>query len=203
MSGGFTLDREQRDPWPLTPQTGALMARLKGPNWVDKLPWVLLGIRTAPKEDLRTSSAELVYGAPLVIPGEFIPAPRGQEEEPAAVLSRLRERLGNLAPIPTSQHGQNPTCVPKDLRNCKFVFVRQGGHRAPLQLPYEGPFTVIRNNGSTFVLDIGGREEVFSVDRLKPAHVVDWFILVHIKAELTIFINKGHIKFSLPMLFKF
>ncbi|XP_072893861.1 uncharacterized protein [Hemitrygon akajei] len=117
MSGGFTLDREQRDPWPLTPQTGALMARLKGPNWVDKLPWVLLGIRTAPKEDLRTSSAELVYGAPLVIPGEFIPAPRGQEEEPAAVLSRLRERLGNLAPIPTSQHGQNPTCVPKDLRN--------------------------------------------------------------------------------------
>ncbi|XP_072134736.1 uncharacterized protein [Mobula birostris] len=89
----------------------ALMARLEGPNWVDELPWVLLGIRTAPKEDLHTSSAELVYGAPLVVPGEFIPAPKGQEEEPTAVLDRLRDRLGNLTPIPTSQHGQSPTCI--------------------------------------------------------------------------------------------
>ncbi|XP_072891204.1 uncharacterized protein [Hemitrygon akajei] len=158
------------------------MARLKGPNWADELPWVLLGIHTALREDLRTSSVELVYGTPLVVPGEFIPAPRGQEEEPAAVLSRLRERLGNLAPIPASQHGQNPTCVPKDLRNCKFVFVRQGGHRAPLLRPDKGPFNVIRNNGSTFVLDIGGREEVFSVDQLKPAHV-DVAQLVEIPAS--------------------
>ncbi|XP_072133508.1 protein NYNRIN-like isoform X1 [Mobula birostris] len=95
----------------------ALMAGLEGPNWVDELPWVLLGIRSAPKEDLHTSSAKLVYGAPLVVPGEFIPAPRGQEEEPTAVLDRLRERLSNLAPIPTSQHGQSPICVPKDLQN--------------------------------------------------------------------------------------
>ena len=29
----------------------ALLARLTGPNWIDELPWVLLGIRTAPKED--------------------------------------------------------------------------------------------------------------------------------------------------------
>ncbi|XP_059840370.1 uncharacterized protein LOC132401985 [Hypanus sabinus] len=149
----------------------ALMARLRGANWADELPWVLLGIRTAPKDDLHTSSAELVYGAPLAVPGEFLPAPRGQEEEPAAVLGRLREKLSNLAPIPTSQHGRHPTCVPKDLRNCKFVFVRRGGHRPPLQRPYEGPFTVFRNNGSTFVLDVGGKEEVFTVDRLKPAHV--------------------------------
>ncbi|XP_072906159.1 uncharacterized protein [Hemitrygon akajei] len=96
----------------------ALMAHLKGPNWVDKLPWVLLGIRTAPKEDLHASSAKLVYGAPLAVPGEFIPAPRGKEEEPAAVLDRLRERLGNLAPVPTSQHGWTPIHVPKDLQDC-------------------------------------------------------------------------------------
>ncbi|XP_059822218.1 uncharacterized protein LOC132392411 [Hypanus sabinus] len=95
----------------------ALMARLSGHNWVDELPWVLLGICTELKEDLHASSAELVYGTPLAVPGEFIPAPRGQEEEPAAVLDRLRERLGNLAPVPTSQHRQTPTHVPKDLQN--------------------------------------------------------------------------------------
>ncbi|XP_059826505.1 uncharacterized protein LOC132394413 isoform X1 [Hypanus sabinus] len=96
----------------------ALISRLRGANWADELPWVLLGIRTAPKDDLHASSAELVYGAPLVVPGEFLPAPRGQEEDPAAILGRLREKLGNLAPIPTSQHGRNLTCVPKDLQNC-------------------------------------------------------------------------------------
>ncbi|GFR97974.1 Pol polyprotein [Elysia marginata] len=30
----------------------ALKTRLKGPNWADELPWVLLGLRTVPKEDL-------------------------------------------------------------------------------------------------------------------------------------------------------
>ena len=40
-------------------------------NWVASLPLVLLGIRTAPKEDLHCSIAELVYGTTLRIPGEF------------------------------------------------------------------------------------------------------------------------------------
>ena len=41
----------------------ALRARLTGPNWSRELPWVLLGICTAPNEDLGCSSAELVSGA--------------------------------------------------------------------------------------------------------------------------------------------
>ena len=31
----------------------ALRARLTGPNWTQELPWVLLGIHTAPREDYR------------------------------------------------------------------------------------------------------------------------------------------------------
>ncbi|GBP83550.1 hypothetical protein EVAR_65638_1 [Eumeta japonica] len=34
-------------------------------NWVESLPLVLLGIRSALKEDLQTTSAELLYGEPL------------------------------------------------------------------------------------------------------------------------------------------
>lgn len=45
----------------------ALRARLEGPKWIDALSWFLLGIRTAPKEDLVTPSAELIYGAPDII----------------------------------------------------------------------------------------------------------------------------------------
>ena len=41
------------------------MAHLSTPNCIDELPWVVLGIRTAPKEDLRTSSSEIVYSDAL------------------------------------------------------------------------------------------------------------------------------------------
>ena len=50
----------------------SLMGRLAGPNWLDELPWVLLGIRTFPKEDLKASSADLVYRKPFTGPGSFV-----------------------------------------------------------------------------------------------------------------------------------
>ena len=50
----------------------ALKAHLHRSNWVDELIWFLLGLRTVPKEDLETLSAELVYGQPLTLPGELI-----------------------------------------------------------------------------------------------------------------------------------
>ena len=56
----------------------ALMARLTGSNWVDALPCTLLGIRTVPKDDLYCSSAKLVYGCPLLVPGEFAGVSVGQ-----------------------------------------------------------------------------------------------------------------------------
>ncbi len=47
----------------------ALRARLAGPDWPLHLPWVLMGLRAAPKEDTRVSAAEIIFGAPLVLPG--------------------------------------------------------------------------------------------------------------------------------------
>jgi hypothetical protein len=41
-------------------------------HWFEALPLVLLGIRSAWKEDLKTLSAELVYGSLLWLPGEFL-----------------------------------------------------------------------------------------------------------------------------------
>ncbi|XP_013162511.1 PREDICTED: DNA replication licensing factor mcm4-like [Papilio xuthus] len=40
-------------------------------KWTESLPWVLLGVRSSFKEDLNASSAELLYGEPLRLPGEF------------------------------------------------------------------------------------------------------------------------------------
>jgi transposase InsO family protein len=46
-----------------------LKTRLASHEWPAHLPWVLLGMRTSPKDDSAISSAELVYGVPLVLPG--------------------------------------------------------------------------------------------------------------------------------------
>jgi transposase InsO family protein len=51
----------------------ALRARLAGPAWFDHLPFVLLGLRAAPKEDSNVSAAEMAFGAPLTLPGELLP----------------------------------------------------------------------------------------------------------------------------------
>ena len=146
----------------------ALIARLNGPNWIDELPWVLLGIRTVPKEDLDCSSAEMVYGATRTVPGDFLP--RGQEtQEAAQFLPRLRETVRGLAPRPPVPHGTRPSSVPATLANSSYVFVRRDSHRPPLTPPYEGPYKVLTLGDKTFVLDNGNRQDSVSIDRLKPA----------------------------------
>ncbi|XP_015585621.1 uncharacterized protein LOC107263200 [Cephus cinctus] len=41
-------------------------------SWIDILPTVLLGLRTSIKEDIKTATAELVYGTYLRLPGELV-----------------------------------------------------------------------------------------------------------------------------------
>jgi transposase InsO family protein len=148
----------------------ALRARLTGPNWIDELPWVLLGIRTAPKEDLGTSSAELVYGSPITVPGDFVTS-SSSSERPEPRLSELRKRVSSFMPVPTSRHCTPSSSVPVPLASCPYVFVRRDAHRSPLQRPYEGPYKVIEAGPKFFKLDQGGKQETVSIDRLKPAHL--------------------------------
>ena len=147
----------------------ALRARLNGPNWVDELPWVLLGLRTAPKEDLHTSAAEMVYGAPLLVPGDFV-CPSDDPVAAAELLGKLRDEIAKLRPTPASRHGTAVSHVPNSIINADCVFIRHDAHRGPLHRIYDGPYRVIEHTDKTFVLDIGGRLETVSIDRLKCAH---------------------------------
>ena len=67
---------------------GGLKARLAGNQWVDNLPIVLLGIRASLKEGLSCTSAELVYGTTLRLPGDFFVPPTA--EDAFSFVSRLR-----------------------------------------------------------------------------------------------------------------
>ena len=48
----------------------ALRARGSGLNWADHLLWVLLGLRTAAREDTGLSPAQAVLGCSLALPAD-------------------------------------------------------------------------------------------------------------------------------------
>ena len=50
----------------------ALKAQHNPSSWMDALPLMLLGIRTALKEDISSTAAEMVYGTSLRLPGVFL-----------------------------------------------------------------------------------------------------------------------------------
>ena len=150
----------------------ALMARCTGPDWCAQLPWVLLGMRTTPKEGLGVSSAEMVFGETIAVPGEFFP-PSQDTADADVNLANLRRTVGKYRPvIQTYQHKQHRR-VPKSLSTCTHVFVRNDAHRPPLTQPYRGPYAVEERAEKAYCLNINGRSDWVSIDRLKPAYLED------------------------------
>ena len=84
----------------------------------------MLGLRTAFKEDLGCSSAELVYGTNLWLPGEFFEAPGAfQPCRPVNFLPSLRRAMENLHTAPMVRPGTAHTNRPAALNNCTQVFI--------------------------------------------------------------------------------
>jgi hypothetical protein len=142
----------------------SLRARLCGANWMDHLPWVLLGLRAAPKEDSGVSSAEMLYGSPLILPGQFITS---AESPPEQFLTHLQEMAAGFVLPPTRPPPPGPAISPA-LLTAKFVYIRRGAAGLSLVPHYEGPFAVVESGGKAFRVRLGQRVEVVSVDRLKP-----------------------------------
>ena len=149
----------------------ALRARLAGPDWPLHLPWVLMGLRAAPTEDTGLSAAELVFGAPLVLPGQILDT---VEPPPAEFVAKLRQS-GPPPPSRPISYAQMAAKPPALLMSATYVYVRKGGTVAPLSPLYSGPYKVLSSGPKIFKLQVGERIEVVSIDRLKP-HRGDLFI---------------------------
>jgi hypothetical protein len=114
-----------------------LGARSAANDWPDHLPWVLLGMGAAPKEDSAVSSEEMVLGDPLVLPGK----PPAAEEPPLPQRSYRDALLGGptrhvpTRPLPPAKSG-----LPATLAACTSVYVRRGGNLLPLAPLYAGPY---------------------------------------------------------------
>lgn len=146
----------------------AIMARGGTTKWTDQLPTVLLGLRVAFREDLNGSVAEMLFGEPLRIPGEFIDrsnpvTPRNE------FVKRLKETVNNTKPIQVKRHGTKKTFINKGMNESSHVFIRVDKVKKPLTPPYEGPFEVVNRFEKFFDVMIRGKLQRISIDRLKPS----------------------------------
>jgi transposase InsO family protein len=142
----------------------ALRARSAANDWPDHLPWVLLGWRAAPKEDSAISSAEMVLGDPLVLPGQ----PPTAGEPPPHWSYRDALLGGPTRHVPTRPLLPAHCGLPAALAACTSVYIRRGGILPPFAPLYARPYAVLERGEKVFRLQVGDREEAVSVDRLKP-----------------------------------
>lgn len=149
----------------------ALKAIADPNHWMKALPLVLLGIRTSLKQDIKCTSAELVYGTTLRLPGEFFHSSDKQKLDPISYVDNLKAIMQQLKPPAVRSHTLKPCYVSHDLNSCTHVFVRHDAVKTPLQQPYDGPFKVIKRQDKHFTLEVKGKNSVVSIDRLKPAYL--------------------------------
>ena len=152
----------------------SLRCTTKDGNWMRALPWALLGIRNAPREDTGTSPAETVFGTTLRLPGMCFPS--NQQTSPMEDLAHARYNVDQFTPraLDASKFKAQPF-IPTDIRTADYVYVRVDTlAKGPLSPQYTGPYRVISKNweGSTFTLDMGRTNKSVSIDRLKPARTI-------------------------------
>ncbi|KFD67384.1 hypothetical protein M514_20420, partial [Trichuris suis] len=124
-------------------------------SWVDALPLVLLGLRTAVKEDLRHA------------PADQMSARRNVAEHSDG----LRVFFDSIRPPPTRRQRSHGWFVPKELHDCTHVFLRHDAPRPPLSPTFDGPYRVTARTAKTVTIMQNGKLKTVSIDRVKPAFI--------------------------------
>ena len=99
----------------------------------------MLGLRSSHKDESGFSSAEVVFGSPLSLPGEFLK----HSEIPLEIfLFRVEQAVTGFSSPP--RHHVAPQPLPGALLDAEFVFVRDEASKPPLSPLYRGPYRVLQ-----------------------------------------------------------
>ena len=151
----------------------ALRSRLDGRNdWLNHLPWVLLGMRNLPNVDTGLSPAVLVYGQNLEIPGLLVTTREeiGETLFAEQIASSMKEQKF----IEPYWHGgeKRKTFVSKDLFKVSHVLIRNDNTRNTWDAKYVGPFKVMERHDKYFLVQLPTKTDRIGIDRLKPFYMV-------------------------------
>jgi hypothetical protein len=102
------------------------------------------------------------FGMPLTLPSQLLAVPETPVE-------KVVEELQAVQPIPMRQLSYAEAASGlQQLQEAKFVYIRRGGVVPPLSPLHQGPYRVLERSQKFLSLEVGGRTEVVSMDRLKP-----------------------------------
>ena len=130
--------------------------------WKDHLPWVLLCMRAAPREESGVSAAEVTLQQQLVVPGQLPPLserPGGVEGPPAPP-----------AVIPPTGRSQAQAETTSPLDGGDWIYVAKGGAAKSMADKYSGLYKVSELGNKSWKIQVGEMVDVVSRDRLKPHH---------------------------------
>jgi hypothetical protein len=99
----------------------ALRARLSSSNWLQQLPWALLGIRATPRGQHGVSPAEAIYREQILLPNEWLDRPPASEAD----LAKVAAKMSSFSPAAWDHHAKSaksaPSLLPEALMATKFV----------------------------------------------------------------------------------
>jgi hypothetical protein len=116
----------------------ALLARATVATWSEELPFVRLGLRVQPREDTGLSPAEAVFGAPIVLPHEFL---QNEEMSVDAIIKKFLKTL-HVPAVSLLRHNSSTQLsseLPAELLSAPLVWVRRGGVIPSLQPLFRQP----------------------------------------------------------------
>lgn len=140
-------------------------------RWTETLPLVLLGLRSAIKDDINCSPAEMVYGTQLRLPCDFFTSEFN--DVPLNFVDHLKTAMSHLKPTPASNHSAQNVFIHPQLAKSTHAFLRHDTIKRPLKQPYTGPYRIIQRSTKNLTLDINGKSIKVSIDRTKLAFLLN------------------------------
>ena len=135
-----------------------LRARCSGADWLEHLPWVLLGLRAVPKEEVGLTAAKATYGHSLVLPSQLQPPPCAPQAAPAKV-----DIPSMVKPTIEAEKAREV-----GVQEASHVYVHIGAVPGPLDATYRSPYGMLVREKKKLLLEIGVTWTWVSMDRLKP-----------------------------------
>ncbi|UYV75534.1 hypothetical protein LAZ67_13000536 [Cordylochernes scorpioides] len=140
-------------------------------RWTERLPSVLLGLRSSIYGSSEVSIAQMVFGKTIRLPGEFFQDSQ-QTRDRDDLIKNLQKGMSSLQPMKSRINRNSNVFIHKDLQSCSHVFIRKDRVKKPLEPAYEGPFKVLKRTVKYLTVMVKGKEDNVSLDRLKPAYIL-------------------------------
>ncbi len=133
---------------------------------------MLLRLRAQPREDTGLSPAEVVFGAPIVLPDEFL---QNEEISIDSIITNFSKTL-DVHTVSLPRHNsstQLPSELPAELLSAPLVLVRCDVIIPPLQSLYNGPYAVLYCGPRSFTIPVRAWDKVIADSCLKSCMAAD------------------------------